>query len=433
MKKKLILIFTISILFLFSACGKTQSEPIPGPETEPEEAIEAQETEASLGDEEDSSLISREGMLEGIIIKWKDYLFAIDPNTGDITTVRNFTPNDSDVRTYSGSNSLNSFQRLQYYNEDLTKHLAIKDSVSVLDHAGTYSHIGWVNTYGEFEDITSQLESFENQDDYLGAQEPLSMDGPRNYRDQFIYAEAATSSQIYRIPYGELKVGGFESFASNTTLGTQEAGDAAHIDPTGILQGLGRTGFVCELASGSHEYNWPEGHREIEEDANQTMVISQNIPLRWLSKDSYLMARTIISDSYSAIYLCERVGENNFNCTAIAPYVEDRKNLSYAVSPDDSKVAFTSEKGGVTNLYIAFTDASSMPQSLTVKDDAFYELGMADNMIDPIEQLLSEGKIICWSDGSIHPQDREISQYLDSPECYYQIEQNVKKYGKTDN
>ena len=414
-----VILISLSVLVL-TACN-TISESTP----ETEETSESEDVEEVSEPKENSppGIVSQSGMLEGIIFESGNYLVAVDPNNGEITSLRIFKPEDESVQFYTGSNDHNSYQALQYYNQDLTKKTARKE-VSIEGRDGIYEHIGWVNTAGEFEDITAKMESLGDNDTSTG--EPLSMHRVLNYRDCFLYAQNTDGLKTYRIPLDNLTPSGLETYQYGYEVGDFDGGDATHLDATGILSGMGGESFYRKLESGSHEYTWPEGHQEIEEAGSEIMDVSQDIALRWVSKDSYIMSRRIISDDYSTAYLCNRTSDNKFTCEAIAPYVEGRINLSYAVSPDNKQIAMLSQQGGKTDLYIGQVDGSAIPKRLEINTEPLQILEL-DSEID-----LLGSKLLCWSDGKQHPQEVELKHYLDTPECQFQIQENIRKFSSDD-
>lgn len=434
-KVKVLIVITMLLVLILPGCGRQSSPDTSATTPEEEEMIKPWE------ETEEENIISKTGMLEGLIIEVGTRLFAIDPSAspdsmhgGEIIAIRDFTPQDNTVTLCSDIGN-NTFQSLQYYNQDLTKRLARK---MVEDSEGNvFEHIGWVDTDGEFEDITARVEDV-NDNSFTSTSKPLGMRRARNYRDLFLYADAVGDDATYRIPIDGYSPDKLETYKYGREVGYFSDGDSSHVDPTGVMVGLESDGYCRALESGQHEYTWPEEHKEIEETHSGTMSVKVNTTLRWVSENAYIMARDLITADCSTLYLCKRESDRFFKCRAITPYVEGRKNLSYVISPDNSNVAFISCKDNhqyglyVTNVGPIEQDPVSTageqgPQLIEIDEDPLYDLEL-DDTID----LLKQGKLICWSDGELQQQEREIENYLKTPECLYQIQENVKRYTNID-
>lgn len=113
------------------------------PQTDESYNSESSDSGSEALPEEEENLqgdYSRTGMMKGIIFRSGEFLISVDPESGEVTAARNFTPNDEDVFLL-GNGGMNAFQKLQLYNQDLTKIIAIKDS-AVPGHDGIYEHPG---------------------------------------------------------------------------------------------------------------------------------------------------------------------------------------------------------------------------------------------------------------------------------------------------
>lgn len=394
------------------------------PQTDESYNSESSDSGSEALPEEEENLqgdYSRTGMMKGIIFRSGEFLISVDPESGEVTAVRNFTPNDEDVFLL-GNGGMNAFQKLQLYNQDLTKIIAIKDS-AVPGHDGIYEHIGWVNTDGEFEDITAKLESFDNEDSFTQSPEPLRMTRARNYIDKYIYADDSEGGKTYRIPMENMSPGTLETYDEYGGIGLF-AGASSFADPNGVMgerriDGFSSDGYYRYNESGAHEYTWADGQTGSEMFDGSSYKVG--ICLRWVSGDSYLMTESRGYD-LGPLFLCQRNNDNRFIVREVIPYVEGRTYSAYAVSPDNKKIAVISRKADKSDLYIGDINGTSEPQKLEIKDDLLYELELEDT-VD-----LMKGDLLCWSDGDEHPQEREIRQYMNTPECRYQVKASADYY-----
>lgn len=415
-----IALLAVVLLVLINVAGSDSDTP----QTDESYNNEAPDSESEgLSEEENPAQgeYSKTGMMKGIIIQSGNYLISVDPDGGEVTAVRDFTPNDEDVKLL-GNAGFNAFQKLQLYNEDLTKTLARKKS-GVPGHDGIYEHIGWVNTDGDFEDITAKAESFDNEDSFSGSPEPLSMYRARNFIDEYIYAEASEDIKSYRMPMDNISPGTLEIYGEYSDIGFF-GGESSFVDPNGVMgerriDGFSSDGYYRKNEAGKHEYVWAGGQATTETECDITY--KNSICLRWISKDNYLMTQSRGND-LGSLFLCQRNNDNKFICSEIIPFVEGRTYSAYAVSPDNKRVAVISRKADKSDLYIGDVSNPIEPKKLEIKEDLLYEMEL-DDTVD-----LMKGRLLCWSDGNEHPQEEEIRQYLNTPECRYQAKVSAEYY-----
>ena len=412
-KNYLILIVLIIATLTMASCAANNDEYYNDDSDE-----NMMEEESSTSDSDEKSA-SGNGMMKGIIFSAKDTLISVDPQTGDVTEVREFKPQDSEV-ILSTNASYTSYQALQDYNADLTKRLAHK-KVAIPEHDALYGHIGWVDTNGEFEDLTEKLDSYNNNGDYLDAK-PLNVNCGLNYRDRCLYMSG--DGIDYRVPLSRMSPDALETY-ENDELGEYNV-PTANVDAEGCVGYVranwgtsgseAQQGYYMFTESGQHEYVWPKETEEIEEES----ILMFRRAVRWTSKDSYVLLTS--NGDYTMLYHCQRQSGNLFNCKAIIPYDENRKIISCAVSEDCKRVAIVSEASDRRDLYIADVDGSSTPEQVIINEDLLYDYNI-DDAID-----LMNCKILCWSDGNAHPQDVEVKHYLETPEYTYNKKQN-SEYG----
>lgn len=346
--------------------------------------------------------------MKGIILSSSDgqHLIAINPKTGKVTAKREFKAKEGKVevlaRQYGTAHT--PFERLQTFDATLSRRFAVAD-VDV--YGFDRQHIGWLDSDGNFDDLSAKLQKKIDQDSFVeGAEEPLTQNWALNYLDRNLYFATVENGKdcVYRSNYDKVSLKDSVSFPQGAAeFGVKVEGRNSFLNPIGTS--FARDEVNPKYNEYFYELDILDKSKEIDTEKGKPDVFNNNVTVKWLTQDSYISARYKTGIHQSALYLCERKSGENFTAKTIVPFIENRFNKDFAVSPDNKYVVFKSMPGDGyveedAQLFIAYIDGSKAPRLLKV--DPKYDL--------------DDYQVICWSDGSPHPQAQEIKAYLNTPE-----------------
>ena len=249
---------------------------------------------------------------------------AIDPVSGDITAIRNFEKSDINNKFDSVLHSGRALSDQQLFDENYSK-LAVD---TLRDREGN-QHVGWLDTNGEYTDVTELVDDYDGGD-FGGIH---AQKNGRFGRDGYFYY-LDTDKGACRVPINHLSP---ENVEKVEIINLKEEDDETNIikryDPIFYIE---PNGSIWLPHSQSAVYF---------SDASMTKYVGENNILYWIDNEKCLGSdngQLLIKNAYDGTPQSSLDWSSPDGGEKFIPEVEDRRNCFPVVSPQKDEAAFLS-------------------------------------------------------------------------------------------